>query len=72
MMRSGHGRPVITAMTDEKKGTSEEVPNFHLMLARPERFERPTPWFAAKYSIQLSYGRAAKRQYYSTLLPNYY
>jgi hypothetical protein len=24
---------------------------------RPERFERPTPWFVAKYSIQLSYGR---------------
>jgi hypothetical protein len=48
MMRSGHGRPVITAMTDEKKGTSEEVPNFHLMLARPERFERPTPWFVGK------------------------
>jgi hypothetical protein len=29
-------------------------------LARPERFERPTPWFVAKYSIQLSYGRACK------------
>ena len=28
-------------------------------MARPERFERPTPWFVAKYSIQLSYGRAA-------------
>jgi hypothetical protein len=27
-------------------------------LVRPERFERPTPWFVAKYSIQLSYGRA--------------
>ena len=26
-------------------------------MARPERFERPTPWFVAKYSIQLSYGR---------------
>jgi len=40
------------------------------LLARPERFERPTPWFVAKYSIQLSYGRAAKRQYISTnILP---
>ena len=29
------------------------------MLARPERFELPTPWFVARYSIQLSYGRAA-------------
>ena len=28
-----------------------------LELARPERFERPTPWFVAKYSIHLSYGR---------------
>ncbi len=27
------------------------------LLVRPERFERPTPWFVAKYSIQLSYGR---------------
>jgi hypothetical protein len=27
---------------------------------RPERFERPTPWFVAKYSIQLSYGRSMK------------
>ena len=25
-------------------------------LAHPERFERPTLWFVAKYSIQLSYG----------------
>ena len=30
-----------------------------ILLARPERFERPTPWFVAKYSIQLSYGRLA-------------
>ena len=30
-----------------------------MCLARPERFERPTPWFVAKYSIQLSYGRVA-------------
>ncbi|MFZ2268149.1 MAG: hypothetical protein WAV95_11295, partial [Azonexus sp.] len=27
-----------------------------VLLVRPERFERPTPWFVAKYSIQLSYG----------------
>jgi hypothetical protein len=26
-------------------------------MARPERFELPTTWFEAKYSIQLSYGR---------------
>jgi hypothetical protein len=26
-------------------------------MARPERFELPTAWFVARYSIQLSYGR---------------
>jgi hypothetical protein len=26
-------------------------------LARPKRFELLTPWFVARYSIQLSYGR---------------
>ena len=25
-------------------------------LAHPERFELPTTWFVARYSIQLSYG----------------
>jgi hypothetical protein len=30
-------------------------------LARPERFELPTPWFVAKYSIQMSYGRNISR-----------
>ncbi len=38
-----------------KKGSTEVEPL--IMLARPERFELPTPWFVAKYSIQLSYGR---------------
>ena len=39
-------------------GTSREVPIF-LKLARPKRFELLTPWFVAKYSIQLSYGRVS-------------
>ena len=26
-------------------------------VVRPERFELPTAWFVARYSIQLSYGR---------------
>ena len=30
------------------------------VLARPERFELPTTWFEARYSIQLSYGRVFK------------
>ncbi len=32
-------------------------------LARPERFELPTTWFEARYSIQLSYGRVVARKY---------
>ena len=34
-------------------------PALFVHLARPERFELPTNWFEASYSIQLSYGRAA-------------
>ena len=50
---------LTNAIAQIKKGTSKEVPNFiNVFLVRPERFERPTPWFVAKYSIQLSYGRA--------------
>ena len=29
-------------------------------MARPERFELPTTWFVARYSIQLSYGRVGE------------
>ena len=33
--------------------------SFFINMARPERFELPTNWFEANYSIQLSYGRIA-------------
>ena len=33
---------------------------YHFNVARPERFELPTTWFVARYSIQLSYGRVAQ------------
>ena len=29
-------------------------------MVRPERFELPTAWFVARYSIQLSYGRNSR------------
>ena len=46
---------------NEKKALPQKC-LFSCALARPERFERPTPWFVAKYSIQLSYGRAANNK----------
>ena len=40
-----------------KKTKGHLMVAFHGFMARPERFERPTAWFVARYSIQLSYGR---------------
>ena len=37
-------------------------------MARPERFELPTTWFEARYSIQLSYGRAEIFPKFTTIL----
>jgi hypothetical protein len=31
-----------------------------MFMVRPERFERPTYWFVASCSIQLSYGRTLR------------
>jgi hypothetical protein len=36
---------------------AEVKTGFSKKMARPERFELPTNWFEASYSIQLSYGR---------------
>ena len=66
----GHSVPRLSPEAGKEKGQSIDWPISLFLcgnLARPERFERPTPWFVAKYSIQLSYGRAAERQNYSTL-----
>ena len=49
-----------------KKPISREI-GFLVKLARPERFELPTPWFVAKYSIQMSYGRVEEAALYGPL-----
>ena len=38
----------------------KETDLFDIRVARPAGFEPTTPWFVAKYSIQLSYGRVEK------------
>ena len=47
----------------EERAYKQKVCKPHDM-ARPAGFEPTTPWFVAKYSIQLSYGRC-KDNYYS-------
>ena len=42
-----------------ENGRSPEVTGRCDCLARPKRFELLTPWFVARYSIQLSYGRVS-------------
>ena len=66
-------RRVIARMSEWFMGISREWPDYQqkgpaiagplVYLARPERFERPTPWFVAKYSIHLSYGRGGGELY---------
>ena len=49
---------------DDSRGNTLEVKQHlafqvfdYTKMVRPERFELPTAWFVARYSIQLSYGR---------------
>jgi hypothetical protein len=50
----------VTYITNVALTISNIGVNDMLKLARPERFELPTPWFVARYSIQLSYGRGGR------------
>ena len=44
-------------MTETKKADEVRSSAFVVQqLVGPERFELPTTWFVARYSIQLSYG----------------
>ncbi len=46
---------VLSRVLPRSTGRQARLP-FDVMV-RPERFELPTAWFVARYSIQLSYGR---------------
>src|ERR1700678_3206555 len=46
-----HGYPIVLAVFSDRES-----------LARPERFELPTPRFVVWCSIQLSYGRRPERR----------
>ena len=39
------------------------------VVVRPAGFEPTTPWFVAKYSIQLSYGRKQSANYIQLIRP---
>ncbi len=58
---------ILTKTLKKEKGLMRKLTNPLIVLARPERFERPTPWFVAKYSIQLSYGRLKQGAHYSRI-----
>ena len=65
--------PAGRARKLRKQATKKPVEStgfFVFVVARPERFELPTAWFVARYSIQLSYGRAAKERDYSGFGPS--
>ncbi len=55
-VRAGGGPVVAVVAFGNAKKNSRQSLLFGVM-ARPERFELPTAWFVARYSIQLSYGR---------------
>jgi hypothetical protein len=53
--------PKFCSMGQHKKMACDsclQAIEFKAEMARPAGFEPTTPWFVAKYSIQLSYGRA--------------
>src|SRR5437667_2355451 len=54
------GIRVMPGWVGEKRGRPCTTPFWK--LARPAGIEPTTPWFVARYSIQLSYGRETRRR----------
>jgi hypothetical protein len=59
--------PQLCSANNEKATISCEHGGFSLILVRLAGIEPTTPWFVAKYSIQLSYSR--EKQDYSRAFP---
>ena len=55
----GRQSPHFVQFQELKQKAQARLPELLADLARPERFELPTTWFVARYSIQLSYGRVS-------------
>ena len=57
LRRDLHPQECAHAGRTNEKGLQTEICNPLIMLVRPAGFEPTTPWFVARYSIHLSYGR---------------